>query len=180
VDLAAGLHELFIHDACTGNQAQSDTCTHVQLIEQTVTFGGDPTQTYDLTLRVRGLFEPTNISGGAAPLPDHPYFVVGGSVQAADYSQWHIVVGDPAVTSYFNHYPQTSHTIYQQDFEATLIVAGGSEIVVRVADANDRQIDNGATGLPDRQQTIDGVTEEVVDGQILRLDVISVVARTAP
>lgn len=177
-DYASALDGLFMHDACTGVQEQADTCTHVQLIEEKLTFGGDPDTTYELTLRVRGLFEPTNISGGTAPLSEHPYFVVGGTVAAGDYSQWHIVVSEPAETYYLNHYPQTSHTIYQEDFEASILVQGGAEVTVRVEDANDREIDNGTseTGHADRHQLIEGVTDEVLDGQCLRLDVVSVTA----
>ncbi len=172
---AAGLHELFIHDACTGVQpSQPDTCTHGQLIEESVTFGGEPGTTYDLTLRIRGLLEPTNIVGGTAPLPEHPYFVIGGTVGAADYAQWQIEVEEPAEIYYLNHYPQTSHTIYKEDFEVTIPVAAGSEVTVRTVDGNDRQIDNGAMGLPDRQQIIEGVTDGVLDGQVLRLDVLGV------
>jgi hypothetical protein len=47
-----------------------------------------------------------------------------------------------------------------------------------VIDGNDRQIDNAGEGLPDRRQMIDGVTTEVLDGQMLRLDVIRVQVRT--
>jgi hypothetical protein len=40
VKLAAGLHQLFLHDACTGEYPpQPDTCLHKQLLEP-VTFGG--------------------------------------------------------------------------------------------------------------------------------------------
>ena len=53
-------------------------------------------------------------------------------------------------------------------------MAGGSAVVVRVVDGNDRQIDNGKPGLPDRQQIIKGVVDSPPDGQILRLDVINV------
>ena len=174
-ELAASLHELFIHDTCTGvQQSQDDTCTHPQLIEEVLSFGGDANTTYLVTLRVRGLFEPTNLQGGDAPLTEHPYFVVGGTVQAGDYSQWQIEVKEPAEVYTLNHYPQTSHTIYQEDFEAPIVVSGGSEIVIRVTDANDRQIDNARAGLPDRQQVIEGVTETFLDGQMLRLDVVSV------
>lgn len=173
-ELASALDEFFLHDPCTGEQAQSDTCTHEQKIERRLTLGGDPTATYRVQVRVRGLFEPTHLTGATTPLADHPYFVIGGTVEATDYSQWHIEVEKPHEVYTLNHYPQTSHTIYQEDFEAELIVRGGAEVVVRVLDANDRQIDNATEGLPDRRQLIEGVTDEVLDGQMLRLDVLSV------
>ena len=178
LSFADGLHELFIHDTCTGaNPSQPDTCLHAQETEEVVTFGGEAGTVYDVTLRVRGLFEPTTINGGETPMPAHPYFKVGGSVGTADYAQWQIEVSEPAATYYLNHYPSTSHTIYQEDFEAVIPIAGGAEVVVRVTDANDREIDNAATGPADRRQLIEGVTSEVLDGQVLRLDVLDVEAR---
>jgi len=175
---AAGLHELFLHDACTGAYApQPDTCLHEQEVEQATTFGGEAGTVYDVTLRVRGVVEPTTISGGESPLAEHPYFKVGGSVAAVDYSHWHIEVSDPPQTYWLNHYPSTSHTIYAEDFEAVIAVEAGAEVVVRVIDGNDRQIDNAEMGPPDRRKLIEGVTPEVLDGQMLRLDVIGVAAR---
>jgi hypothetical protein len=58
-----------------------------------------------------------------------------------------------------------------------IAIAGGAEVVVRVVDGNDRQIDNGYMGPADRRQLIEGVTDEVLDGQVLRLDVIDVEAQ---
>lgn len=175
---ADGFHELYIHDECTDNNPADDVCAHARVHESPFTFGGDPGTLYEVKLRVRGLFEPTTVSGGATPYPAHPYFKVGGTVTAPDYSQWQIRITEPQATYFLNHYPNTGHTIYKQDFEATVQVRGGSAVVVRVEDGNDRQIDNGYVGLADRQQTIEGVTDGVVNGQVLRLDVLDVI--TAP
>lgn len=171
---ASGFHELYLHDECTDDDPSDDVCAHERVHEVPFTFGGDTNVTYAVKLRIRGLFEPTNLAGGETPYPEHPYFKVGGTVTKTDYSQWQIRVGEPAVIYYLNHYPATGHTIYKEDFEATLEVRGGASVVVRVEDANDRQIDNGYVGLQDRQQTIEGVTDGVVDGQVLRLDVLDV------
>ena len=70
---AAGFHELFMHDDCTGEYApQPDTCLHKQLIEKPFTFGGAAGTVHDVRLRIRGIFEPTTIAGGEAPLAEHP------------------------------------------------------------------------------------------------------------
>src|SRR5678816_2615797 len=80
---AAGFHELFLHDACTGEYPpQPDTCIHKQLLEKPFTFGGKAGAVYDVTLRIRGIFEPTTIGDGEAPLADHPYYKVGGTISA--------------------------------------------------------------------------------------------------
>ena len=38
----------------------------------------------------------------------------------------------PRQTFWLNHYPKASHTIYTEDFEATIPVAGGSAVVIRL------------------------------------------------
>ena len=175
---AAGFHELLLHDPCTGDYApQPDTCLHERRVGKPFTFGGAPGVIHDVRLRIRGLFEPTTIEGGETPHPHHPYYKVGGTISALEWSAWHIEVSVPRQTYWLNHYPKVSHTIYAEDFEATIPVAGGSAVVVRVVDGNDRQIDNGKPGRPDRLQIITGVIERPPDGQLLRLDVIDVRAR---
>jgi hypothetical protein len=175
---AAGLHELFLHDVCTADYPpQPDTCIHKQLIEKPVTFGGKAGVTYDVRLRIRGIFEPTTITGGETPLPDHPYYQVGGTVRTRDWSAWHIEVSEPKQTYWLNHYPKVGHTIYLEDFEATIPIAGGASVVVRVVDGNDRQIDNAEEGRPDRLRIIKGVVDKPLPGQMLRLDVLGVTLR---
>ena len=174
---AAGFHKFFLHDMCTGQYPpQPDTCLHERVHLQSFKFGGKSGTVYDVTLRIRGLFEPTTITGGETPDPEHPYFKVGGTVSTPEWSHWEIEVSEPRQTYWLNHYPSVGHTIYKEDFEATIAVAAGATVVVRVTDGNDRQIDNGKTG-PDRQQIIAGVVDKPLPGQMLRLDVIRVKAR---
>jgi hypothetical protein len=171
---AAGFAELFVHDNCTAQYPpQPDTCLHDRLHEQSFTFGGKPGTVYDVTLRIRGIFEPTTILGGDTPDPTHPYFKTGGNVSTVDWSQWGIEVSEPKQTYWLNHYPSVGHIIYKEDFEATIAVAAGATVVVRVADGNDRQIDNAKTA-PDRQQIIPGVVDHPLAGQMLRIDLIHV------
>jgi len=175
---AAGFRGLFLHDECIGeNAAQPDTCLHTRVHKKTFVFGGTPGTAYDVTLRVRGLFEPTHMQGGTAPDPAHPYLYTGGQTGTPDYSQWRIDVSSPQQTYTLNTYPAVSHTIYKEDFEARIAVDAGATVTVQAIDGNDRQIDNGAKGRPDRQQVIEGVTDKPLDGQMLRLDVVRVQAR---
>jgi len=176
--VARSLHQLFLHDACTGEYPpQPDTCIHKQLVEKAVTLGGKAGVVYDVRLRVRGLFEPTTIKGGEAPDAAHPYYQVAGIIGARDWSAWHIEVSEPKQTYWLNHYPRVGHTIYKEDFEATIPMAAGATVTVRVVDGNDRQMDNAEPNRADRMQTIEGVTEKPLDGQMLRLDVVRVTAR---
>lgn len=177
-DPAAGFRNLFIHDECLSENAQQpDTCLHARMHEKRFVFGGRPGVVYDVSLRVQGLFEPTHMDGGTVPNPAQPWFVIGGEDKSPDYSQWHIDVSEPAASYTLNNYPRTSHTIYKEDFHATIPVAAGANVVVQVIDGNDRQIDNGTSGKPDRRQILEGVTGAPQAGQMLRLDVMSVQAR---
>jgi hypothetical protein len=174
---AAGFDKLFLHDMCTAQYPpQPDTCLHEQVHKESFTFGGKAGAAYDVTLRIRGIFEPTTIVGGETPDPAHPYFKVGGTVSTPDWSRWEIEVSEPRRTYWLNHYPAVGHTIYKEDFEATLTVAAGATVVIRVTDGNDREIDNAKPG-PDRQQIIAGVVDHPLPGQMLRLDLVRVRAR---
>jgi hypothetical protein len=175
---AAGFRGLFIHDQCIGeNTQQPDTCLHDRVHEKSFTFGGRSGTVQNVTLRVRGLLEPTRIEGGSVPDPAAPWFVIGGESRSPDYSQWQIDVSEPKAIYTLNNYPRTSHTIYKEDFQITIPVAAGALVRVRTIDANDREIDNGAKGKPDRQQVLEGVTDTPQAGQMLRLDVLRVTRR---
>ena len=177
---AIGLDKFFLHDECTGEYPpQPDTCLHDRGHEHSFRFGGEAGTVYDVTLRIRGIFEPTTILGGDTPDREHPYFKVGGAVSTPDWSQWRIEISEPKQTYWLNHYPSVGHRIYKEDFEATMAVAAGATVVVRVNDGNDRQIDNGKTGQ-DRQQMFDGVTDHALPGQMLRLDVVHIKKHTRP
>ena len=174
---AAGFDKFFLHDKCTAQYPpQPDTCLHDRLHEQSFKFGGKAGTVYDVTLHIRGIFEPTTITGGDTPDPEHPYFKVGGAVSTPDWSHWEIEVSEPKQTYWLNHYPSVGHKIYKEDFEETIAVAQGAAVVIRVTDGNDRQIDNGKTA-PDRQQIIAGVVDQPLAGQMLRLDVVRVKAK---
>ncbi|HET8826557.1 MAG TPA: hypothetical protein VFM77_15565 [Terriglobales bacterium] len=171
---AASLDKVFLHDPCTAQYPpQPDTCLHDRLHEQSFKFGGKPGMVYEVTLHIRGIFEPTTITGGDTPDLEHAYFKVGGTVSTPDWSHWGIEVSEPEQMYWLNHYPAVGHIIYKEDFEATITVAAGATVVVRVADGNDRQIDNGKPG-PDRQQVIAGVADHPLAGQMLRIDVVRV------
>jgi hypothetical protein len=176
--VVAGLQGLSLHDQCTGDYPpQPDTCLHQQRLEKSVTVGGKTGVVHDVTLRVQGIFEPTTIEGGETPYADHPYYKVGGTIRARDWSAWHIEVSNPQQTYWLNHYPKVSHTIYKEDFEATIPMATGATVVVRVIDGNDRQMDNAEEGRPDRLQIIKGFSDKPLAGQMMRLDVVRVAAR---
>lgn len=146
-EAVAGFDKFFLHDKCTGQfPPQPDTCLHDRSHEQSFTISGKAGTVYEVRLHIRGIFKPTTITGGETPDPEHSYFKVGGSVSTPDWSQWRIEVSEPKQTYWLNHYPSVGHSIYKEDFEATIAVAAGATVVVRVTDGKDREIDNGKVG----------------------------------
>lgn len=181
---AADLDELFMDRPCVDGStsippAEGATCdlSGEQHEETIVTFGGDPEVTYEVTLRVRAIWEPTKIIDGDRPYSGTP-FTVGGEVEpgtsdsaAINYQQFFISVESPEQTYFLNNYLYVGHDIYKADYEASILVQGGSEVRVVVNDGNERQIANFSEELFDDLPPYD---ETPTLGQFLRLDVVSV------
>jgi hypothetical protein len=187
VDLsfADGLDELLIDRMCVEGTslplASGAVCDHRDSLlhtETNLTFGGDAATTYAVTLRVRGIWEPTNVDGGQQPVLDAP-FIVGGDVAAGtgsdsdaiNYQQFYIEVASPEQTYWLNNHDYVAHDIHKVDYEATLLIDGGSQVTVIANDGNERQIANYPqeyfADLPPYDQT-------PTLGQFLRLDVVEV------
>lgn len=182
---ASGLSELFIDAACdSATRApleEGATCNHppgMQRIEKLATFGGAPGTSYKLTLRVRGIWEPTNVSGGMRPYEDVP-FTIGGQVASGagsssdsiNYQQYFIEIAEPKQTYWLNDYQYVAHDIHKEDYEASLTVAGGAQIKVVMNDGNEREIANFPKEMFADVPPYDKMPSL---GQSLRLDVVSV------
>jgi len=180
VTFAGELDGLFIDSPCQEPTptplADEATCDHaggMQHKEQSVTFGGDSATTYLLTLRVRGIWEPTFIEGGIAPDAELP-FKIGGDIAAGnaiDYQQFFITVSDPAETYWLNDYGYTAHDIYKEDYEITIPVVGGADVTVVVNDGNEREIANYPEEIFEDMPPYD---QEPTKGQLIQLEVVGV------
>ena len=182
---ASELDELFVDVPCDAGTSlplsEGATCQHpgdTQHIENTVAFGGSPGVTYEVTLRVRGIWEPTKIVGGNQPDMEAP-FTIGGQVEggpgsasdAINYQQYYIEVAEPEQVYWLNNYGYVAHDIHKADYEVTLTVAGGSEITIVMHDGNERQI---ANFTQDKFEDVAPYEQSASLGQLLRLDVLGV------
>jgi hypothetical protein len=184
-NLAGALNGLFIDAPCAPNTptplAQSATCQHpgtTQHIDQKLTFAGKAGTTYEVKLRVRGIWEPTFIQGGTRPYGKMTPFTVGGTVATGtgdpiNYQQYLIQVSEPKQTYWLNDYQYVAHDIHKEDYEATLRIAGNASVTVSMSDGNDHEIANWTR---DYFQGLAPYDKAPSTGQLLRLDVISVTA----
>jgi hypothetical protein len=182
--VAEGLQGLFLDVPCAASTptplAQGATCAHpsgTQRIEKMVTLDGEPGQVYTITLRVRGIWEPTLIQGGQRPDKAHPFTIGGmlppgtGSSDPISYQQYSLQVSEPKQTYWFNDHQYVAHDIHKEDYQATIRVAAGAHVSVIMNDGNDHQIANFSK---DYFAGLAPYDKAPSTGQSLRLDVLSV------
>jgi len=136
--------------------------------ELTRTFGGKASVVYQVTLRVRGVVEPKNFTGGDV---ESEHFQRGGTPVKNDYNFYNIAVSDPAATYTVNRNAEkVGHYTFPIDYRVTLPVRGGATVTVGAYDSNDVAIANHA------HHVIDGVSPAPApfDGQFFQVDVESV------
>jgi hypothetical protein len=132
------------------------------------TFAGKPGVVYQVTLRVRGVVEPKNFTGGDVRF-DH--FQSGGTAVKNDYNFYDIRVSDPAATYTVNrNADKVGHYTFPIDYRVTIPIRGGATVTVGAYDSNDVAIANHA------HHVVDGVPPAPApfDGQFFQVDVESV------
>lgn len=186
LDIAKDLDGLRVDDPCTGTPDTSNgaVCNHVTLTAggfksaKEVTIAGTPGTTYDVTLRIRGIVEPTQIDGGMRPdTTTFQYqnmtwrkvpFTIGGTVNRGDYSQWRLTVASPKQEYFLNDYQTVGHYIFKLDYQVTLQMAANSKVTLDGYDSNERQIVNY------EKYTFDGIPGSMNYGQFIQCNVVSV------
>jgi len=143
--------------------------------ETALTFGGDPGVVYDVQIRIRGLVEAKDFTGGEV-LENH--FQIGGTPGTNDYNIYAIEVGDPAQVYTLNRNEMgVGHYTFILDYTVTIPIAAGTEVVLAMSDPNNIAIANpgGASGSMDPF-----VVPEIPPfpdpffGQFIQMDVLAV------
>jgi hypothetical protein len=135
------------------------------------TFSGAPGVIHDVTIRVRGVVEPKNFTGGTV---EHDHFQIGGTPDVDHYNFYSLKVSDPAESYTVNrHEKKVGHFLFAIDYTVTVPIRGGATVTLGAYDDNDISIAN--------HQNI--VVPEIppapapFDGQFFQLDVLSVAPR---
>ena len=190
-DVASALDGLRVDAPCTGTPTTENgaVCNHVMLTSnggfesaKSVTIAGTPGTVYDVTLRIRGIVEPTNIGGGMrSDTTTFQYqgmafrtvpFTIGGSVQSPDYSQWHVDIESPAQELYLNDYQKSGHYIFELDYEITVPMAAATTVTLHGTDSNEREIVNYEDYAPE------GIPGSMNHGQFIQIGLVSVEPRS--
>jgi hypothetical protein len=143
--------------------------------ETAVTFGGDPGVVYDVQIRIRGLVEAKDFTGGEV---QENHFQIGGTPGTNDYNIYAIEVGDPAQVYTLNRNEMgVGHYTFILDYTVTIPIAAGTEVVMAMSDPNNIAIANpgGASGSADPFVVPDiPPFPDPYYGQFIQMDVLSV------
>jgi hypothetical protein len=180
-DPAASLAGLRVEVPCANPKFNNDTeCHWDQSLLQTAdpmwrlkreitrTFTGKTGALYDLTLRVRGVVEPKNFTGGEV---QHDHFQTGGTPVKNDYNFYRLHVSDPEATYTFNRNEEkVGHYTFPIDYSVTIPIRGGATVTMGAYDSNDVSIANH------QNHVVAGVppAPKPFDGQFFQLDVEAV------
>ncbi len=138
-------------------------------LERTVQLGGKPGALYEVTLRIRGLVEPKNFSGGDVKAE---HFQSGGTPVTDHYNFYNIEVSDPkAVFTVNRHVDKVGHFVFPLDYQVTIPMRAGAQVKLGAYDSNDIAIANH------KSITLPEVAATPFDGQFFQLDVISAVEK---
>jgi hypothetical protein len=135
--------------------------------EITKNLGGKPDVVYDVTVRIRGVVEPKNFTGGTV---EKDHFQIGGSPVVDHYNLYQLKVSDPAQTYTVNrHQDKVAHFVFLVDYTAVIPVRGGASITVGEYDTNDIAIANF------KNVVVEGIAPapQPYDGQFFQVDVVS-------
>jgi len=193
-DVAKALDGVRVDDACSADSTDFTAmavCHHVMLTSsggskyaKQVTIAGTAGTTYDVTLRIRGVVEPTKITGGMQVEKTPPEtisylgktwrkvpYTIGGAASSSttdpDYTQWRIGVASPKQDYFLNDYQQTGHYIFKLDYQVTIQMAANTTVTLDAVDRNERQIVNW------EKYALDGIPGSMNYGQFIQINVIS-------
>lgn len=151
----------------------SNTCTTIPTTTLFTTLESDPTLTYDVTLRFRGVVEEKTYTGGSN---DGAYFQIGGTPDGGTYNIYSLYVSNPPQTFFLNRGTSGQTRCYSIDYIKTIQMKGNATIVMNAQSIDNQEIrnfDGAATPISISSLTF---PTQPYDGQFIIMDVVSVTA----
>jgi hypothetical protein len=135
--------------------------------------GGDPTVTYNLTFRFRGVVEQKTYNGGTN---DGAFFQIGGAPAGDGYNVYKLTISSPAQTYYLNRGTSGQTLCYPIDYQKTLPVNGGATVTLFADSVDNNEVWNSSTNPPVQTPiSVPGITSptQPFNGQFVQMDVLS-------
>jgi len=159
------------------NLPPSGTCPNggYTFVDKTVTFAGTPGSTYSVALRIHGIVEPREYSGGT-DTGDH--FAIGGTPSGdTGFATYGLTTSSPAATYYLNRNAEVGHWVMPVDASKTIEIEGGATIRFSANDPNclaAANCDRSANPYPCKPYPTPEIVPNPYDGQFLIVDVVSI------
>lgn len=136
---------------------------------KTATLAGDTSQTYQVTLRFRGVAELKTYTGGTVD----NYWVTGATENNSGYNVYKLGISSPSATFFLNGGPEEQRSVLI-DYQRTIPMTGGSTVTL-TADAQDGgEVQNvDENGIPIVVPDI-APAPAAYDGQFIQMDVVSI------
>ena len=110
---------------------------------------GDPSYTYSVTLRFRGVMEGKTytggIAGGATGINGGMFYTggtpAGGGGYQAVHNIYSLTISSPSQIYYLNYQPvgYTDHTVFEADYTVTIPIAGGATVTLTADSGGDSE-----------------------------------------
>lgn len=144
-----------------------ETLPEVASQQHVLKFGGNPGTVYEVTLRVRGLVEPSSYPGGVV---DGSFVVGGAPVPESHVLTLQLGVAAPKQDYFFNNHDYIGDEVYKIDYNAVVMIEGGSMLTFTAVDANADQPKNY------HEYVVAGVAPAPLpfDGEFIQFNVVSV------
>jgi hypothetical protein len=164
-------------DLCASIASGATCPTGGATTSRTITVGGKPGATYELTLRFRGVLEPKVYAGGRGP-GDH--FYVGGDPVASNYNVYRLSVSSPREVYYLNYDEGAgeAHQVFTINHTKAVRVSAGASVTLDIVDPDCALVRNcrdtsAATCQP---LVVAGVppAPAAFDGQFVHIEVLAV------
>ncbi|MCA9709747.1 MAG: hypothetical protein KDK70_28165, partial [Myxococcales bacterium] len=130
--VAASLPTLRIELPCQRSGCGSAYCEADGFVEDMGMLAADPTVTFAVTLRLRGVVEEKAYSGGVSD----GLWNEGGSPVNDPWNIYALTISDPAQTYYLNAGAPDVDYCTAVDYEQTVSITGGAQVVVSMTDTN--------------------------------------------
>jgi hypothetical protein len=171
-DLIAEIDNLRVELPCLGAGSASVNCSTPDADEESTTLDGESGNTYDVTIRVRGVVEQKTYSDYSNP---DGMWIEGGSPDGGTFNVFRLQISSPEKTIYLNSGTSGIDQCFPLDIQKTIVMDHGA-VLALLADA-------GGDGLGTRN--MDGSGEPIVvggvspypyafDGQFVQIDITDI------
>ncbi len=150
---------------CSGTADLRGLCQGERSVVDTKTLEGEPSTTYTIKLRFRGIVELKPYSGGTN---DGAFWQIGGSPSGDLWNVYKLQISDPPQTYYLNRGLSNEFSVSQIDFQKDVEAKGNATFTLSADTRDGVQMSN------DAKISIPEIEPGIYNGQFIQINVIDI------